>query len=242
MKHSPKISFVIPVYNRADMVLEALQSLINQTIPDWEAIVVDDHSTDNLAEALNGCDERIHYAILPNKRGSGAACARNYGNLLARGELIAVLDSDDLATPDRAERAIQSYQKYKWDFYCTYRETVGTTGQPLTIHRVLPEKWDGELFKTQSYVTHSTVVYTRKSALDIPYNSALSALEDYDLITRFIESGKKMYLDTHITTIYRKHEGERLTTHTNGDYQTKLLHAIRTWRDWEDEDPNPDKI
>src|SRR4051812_25383502 len=101
MKSLPKISFVIPVYNRAEMVLEALQSLKDQTISEWEAIVVDDHSTDNLEAALKDYDPRVHYVRLPDKRGSGAACARNFGNLLAKSELIAVLDSDDLAKPDR---------------------------------------------------------------------------------------------------------------------------------------------
>lgn len=240
MKSSPKISFVIPVHNRALLIQDALTSLIDQSISEWEAIVVDDNSTDNLEEVVKTFDERVKYIKLPSNRGRGAACARNYGNLLAQSELIAVLDSDDLAKPDRAERAIKSYEEHNWDFYCARRELVGELKGALTIQKTLPEKWDSELFKTQSYVTHSSVVYTRNAALEIPYNSSLTALEDYDLITRFIVSGKKMFLDPYVTAVYRRHEGETITTHVAQEYRTKLLHAIRTWRGWEEESPYPE--
>lgn len=239
MKSLPKISFVIPLHDRAQMVLETLQSLKDQTISQWEAIVVDDHSTDNPEKTVTDFDPRVKLVSLPNIRGKGSACARNYGNLLARAELIAVLDSDDLAMPDRAERAIESFKKHNWDFYCARRELRGEMKGALIVQKVLPEKWDSELFKTQSYVTHSSVVYTRKAALEIPYNSSLPALSDYDMITRFIVSGKKMFLDPVITTIYRRHEGETITTHVPQELRVKLLHAIRAWRGWEEENSRP---
>jgi glycosyltransferase involved in cell wall biosynthesis len=237
----PKISFVIPLHNRAEMVLEALQSLKEQTISEWEAIVVDDHSTDNPERTVVGFDPRVRLVSLPDARGRGSSCARNYGNLIAQAELIAVLDSDDLALPERAERAIISYNAYHWDFYCARRELRGEMKGALTAQKVLPEVWDSELFKTQSYVTHSSVVYTRKAALQIPYNSALPALSDYDMITRFIESGKKMFLDPIVTTVYRRHEGETITTDVDQALRVKLLHAIRTWRGWEEEDSHPEE-
>lgn len=239
-KTLPKISFVIPVRNRAVMILDALQSLKDQTISEWEAIVVDDNSSDNLEEVVNGYDPRVKYIRLPQNRGNGSAAARNYGNYLAKAELIAVLDSDDLAKPERAIRAFESYEEHKWDFYCARRELVGEMKGALTIQRTIPEVWDSELFKTQSYVPHSSVVYTKKAALEIPYNSALPALSDYDLISRFITLGKKMYLDPVITTVYRRHEGETITTHVSQELRVKLLHSIRTWRGWEQEDLNPE--
>lgn len=233
MKSLPEISFVIPTYNRADMILDALQSLEEQTISQWEAIVVDDHSTDNLEEVIKDFDSRVSYVRLPDNRGRGVSCARNYGNLLARAELIAVLDSDDLAKPERAERAIKSYTKHKWDFYCARRETLNMVTGELTQQKVVPDKWDSKLFKTYSYVPHSTVVYTRKAALEIPYNSVLKFLDDYDLISRFIESGKKMFLDPVVVAVYRKHNKGSLTVNVSKDEQETFLHTIRTWRGWE---------
>ena len=240
MSSLPKISFVLPVRNRAKLLFEALQSLRAQTISEWEAIVVDDHGTDKLEKKLEGFDSRVRYVSLPDKCGNGVACARNYGNLVARAKLIAVLDSDDLAKPDRVERVLKSYAIHKWDFYCSARETIGEVKGALTIQKKTPKTWSGELFKTQSYVTHSSVVYTRTSALEIPYNSVLFSLEDYDLITRFITAGKRMFYDPAVTVIYRRHEGETLTTHVSMRLRKKMLHAIRTWRGWEKEDLYPE--
>lgn len=243
MKLSPKISFVIPVYNRANMILDCLNSLKAQTINEWEAIVVDDHSTDDLEKVLKDYDNRVHYVALPEKRGNGVACARNYGNLLANAPLIAVLDSDDLAKPNRGELAVKSYEEHNWDFYCTHRETLNLSSEEvktLTKPQSPPLQWDSELFKTFSYVTHSSVVYTRKAALEIPYNSALPALDDYDLISRFIEARKKMFLNPVVTVYYRRHDKGNISKKISREYQLKLLHAIRTWRGWENEDPYPE--
>lgn len=237
MKSLPKISFVIPLHNRAEMVLDALNSLLDQTISNWEAIVVDDNSTDNPKSTVKGFDPRVRLVKLPKNKGRGASAARNYGNSLAKAKLIAVLDSDDLAKPERAELALKSYKQEKWDFYCAYRETLGKMKGGLTKQRVIPTKWDSELFKTQSFVTHSSVVYTKKSAMEIKYDTKLTALEDYDLITRFIVNKKKMFLDPVITTVYRRHSGETITTHVDKSIRLELLHTIRKMRGWEQEEP-----
>lgn len=232
MKSLPKISFVIPTYNRANMILDALQSLKEQTAPEWEAIVVDDHSTDNLKEVVKNFDPRVHCVRLPDNRGRGVSCARNYGNLLAKAELIAVLDSDDLAKPKRAELALKSYAEHRWDFYCARRETLYMETGEFKPQKVSPDYWDSELFKTYSFVSHCTVVYTKKAALEIPYNSALTCLDDYDLISRFMELGKSMFLDPVSVAIYRKHGNGSITDNVSTDNQEVLLDEIRTWRGW----------
>lgn len=218
------------------MILDALQSLKDQTISEWEAIVVDDHSTDNLEEIVTGFDPRVRYVRLPDMRGRGVSCARNFGNLLAKAKLIAVLDSDDLAKPERAEKAIKSYKKHKWDFYCARRETLNLVTGEIKQQKVSPVKWESELFKTYSFVPHSTVVYTKRAALEIPYNSALECLDDYDLITRFIVSGKKMFLDPVVVAICRQHDKGSISTSVSKDDQEKVLHQIRIWRSWEEGD------
>ncbi len=230
----PKISFVIPTKNRADMIREALCSLQAQTEREWEAIVVDDYGCDGTEEVIRElADGRICYLRSPDGRGRGVAAARNYGNLIAQSELLAVLDSDDVAKPHRAERALSSYAEHGWDFYCARPQTEGPLyGLPLTPAQNLPARWDPELFKTFSYVTHSTVVYTKHAALEIPYNSALPLLEDYDLVSRFIDLRKKMYYDTEVVVTYRRHPGSVTATHDQ-ELRARYLHAIRGWRGWE---------
>jgi len=233
MKSLPKISFVIPIRNRAEMVLDALRSLQAQTMTEWEAIVVDDHSTDNPERTILNFDSRVHLVKLPDIMGQGVSCARNYGNMCANADLIAVLDSDDLAMPNRAELAIKSYIEHKWDFYCTRRENINELTGIKTLQNLQLQAWDTEEFIKASFVGHSTVVYTKKAAMEIPYNSTLTSVDDYDLISRFIALNKKMFLDPEVTTIYRVHEGERITTHIKQEQRDEELRLIRLWRGWD---------
>jgi glycosyltransferase involved in cell wall biosynthesis len=105
-----KVSVVIPTYNRAAMLGEAVGSALAQTFRDHEVIVVDDGSTDDTASRVaQWRDPRVRYVRQPN---SGPAGARNAGVALARGELIAFLDSDDLWKPDKLEREVEFLARY----------------------------------------------------------------------------------------------------------------------------------
>lgn len=90
------VSVIIPTYNRADMVTDAVKSVLAQTVDDVEIIVVDDGSTDETARALAPFMDRIVYLRTENQ---GPAGARNTGMRAARGDYIAYLDSDDLYRP-----------------------------------------------------------------------------------------------------------------------------------------------
>ncbi|WP_018232759.1 glycosyltransferase family 2 protein [Thioalkalivibrio thiocyanodenitrificans] len=95
-----KVSVIIPTYNRADYLVDAIDSVLNQTVPVDEIIVIDDGSTDHTAASLRGYSRSVR--LLRQDR-AGAGAARNRGVHEARGELIAFLDSDDLWTPVKME-------------------------------------------------------------------------------------------------------------------------------------------
>ena len=90
-------SIVIPVYNRAAQLEKCLRSVAKQTFRDFEVILVDDGSTEDIAAAMHGYDLSIHYVRHPENRGPGAA--RNTGMRLAKGEYVTFLDSDDQWVP-----------------------------------------------------------------------------------------------------------------------------------------------
>jgi len=94
----PKVSVIIPAYNRAHLIPAAIQSVLDQTYRDFEIIVIDDGSIDATKEAVNSFkDARINYIYQQN---SGVASARNNGITASRGEYLALLDSDDAWLPD----------------------------------------------------------------------------------------------------------------------------------------------
>jgi glycosyltransferase involved in cell wall biosynthesis len=107
----PTVSVIIPTYNRAEMVREAVQSVLDQTYRDHEIVVVDDGSTDNtraVLEEMSGRCASIRYVYQENR---GRSAARNRALGLARGRYIAFLDSDDLFLPRKLEIQVAEMEK-----------------------------------------------------------------------------------------------------------------------------------
>ncbi len=101
----PRVSVIIPTYNRRDLVQLTIDSALAQTFTDSEIIVVDDGSTDNTGEMLRArYDSQIRYEYQTNQ---GESAARNRALQLAQGEYIALLDSDDLWFPDKIEKEVR---------------------------------------------------------------------------------------------------------------------------------------
>lgn len=103
---SPLVSIIIPVYNRAHSVSRSIESVLCQSYQPIELIIVDDGSTDELAEALTGYGNKITLVTQPN---GGPSSARNNGVAHAKGEIISFLDSDDTWEPTKLERQIRLF-------------------------------------------------------------------------------------------------------------------------------------
>jgi glycosyltransferase involved in cell wall biosynthesis len=124
------VSVIIPTYNRADYVVEAVRSAQAQTYPHKQIIVVDDGSRDDTARRVDELGG-VEYCYQPN-RGQGAA--RNHGLRLARGEFIASLDSDDLWDADFLSRSVECLEEFRLDF--AFTNWVKVRGS-----RALPSEW-----------------------------------------------------------------------------------------------------
>ena len=116
------VSIIMPSYNTGRFIAESIESVLAQTYPDWELIIVDDCSTDNTDEIVASFhDDRIRY--LKNEKNSGAATSRNRALREAKGKWIAFLDSDDLWLPEKLEKQIAFMEKNDYHFsYTDYIE------------------------------------------------------------------------------------------------------------------------
>lgn len=111
----PKVSVIVPVYNTATYLGEAMDSIVNQTLKDIEVIVIDDGSTDNSVDIVTGYEDRLNLLVL-QKSNNGLASARNDGLDMAAGDYIYFLDSDDWIEPDTLQTCVDLCDRDNLDF------------------------------------------------------------------------------------------------------------------------------
>jgi len=115
----PLVSIIIPVFNRFDLLVETLESILLQTYTTWECLLVDDHSTDDTFQLLQVyCqrDKRFIPMRRPDDRQKGACACRNFGWEQSSGDLIQWFDSDDIMNPDMLFRKVQLLITEEVDF------------------------------------------------------------------------------------------------------------------------------
>lgn len=228
----PKVSFIMPVKDRENLVGETIQTIIQQTLADWELIVVDDHSVDKTVDVVKSFkDKRIQLHNLP-KRLKGASSARNFGNCLASSRLILVTDSDDLYYPERAEITYQYFQDNpQTNLFYAHAEVWEMEKNIHRERRISFTPFTTEKFKEMNFIPHSTVAYQKKDILEIPYNSLFIFAEDYDVISRFVLFGKKIgYLNRKVMT-QRIHAGRMSQNRLLQEKYADLVKILRGWKE-----------
>lgn len=128
---NPLVTVVTPVYNAAASLAETIQSVVQQSYPHWEMLLVDDCSTDDsvsIIERYSREDPRVRLIRL--ERNSGAAVARNTAIEAAKGRYIAFLDSDDLWLPEKLERQLGFMQETGHAFSYTGYQKIDAAGEP----------------------------------------------------------------------------------------------------------------
>ena len=109
--HNPKISIIVPCYNQAQYLTEALQSVLEQTYGNWECIIVNDGSPDNTEEIAQEWVSKDSRFIYLHKENGGLSSARNAGIAIAEGEFILPLDADDRIGKDYTLLAMKTFQE-----------------------------------------------------------------------------------------------------------------------------------
>ncbi|MDY6782131.1 MAG: glycosyltransferase [Cyanobacteriota bacterium] len=180
------ISIIIPVYNGEKTIEKTLNSVFQQTFQDIEILIIDDGSQDKTLEIVNKTGEsklKIH-----SQKNSGQAAARNKGIELAKGEYIAFLDADDLWTPDKLERQLNSLQThpeaavaYSWTDYIDESGSFVQHGRKISA--------EGDVYSellTNNFIENGSNVLVRKSALDEVGNfeTSLPPAADWDMWLR----------------------------------------------------------
>lgn len=134
------ISVITPSYNSVDFISSTINSVVAQTVTNWEMIVVDDCSSDNSVEVIQSfVDRDTRIKLIKLERNSGAAVARNKAIEVASGRFIAFLDSDDLWAPDKLEKQVKFMLDQDIAFSFSAYEKIDEEGLTFDVVSV-PEK------------------------------------------------------------------------------------------------------
>lgn len=150
-----RVSVIIPVYNAAKFISEALESVFAQTYKNIEIVLVDDQSKDNSADIIKEYMKNHHniiYYLQPINQGAGAA--RNKALELAAGEYVAFLDSDDIWMPTKIERQINLMKEKNSPFSYAAIEMIDEDGKLIKPKRSIKETCD------YKYLLHNTIIAT----------------------------------------------------------------------------------
>jgi glycosyltransferase involved in cell wall biosynthesis len=242
-----KVSVVIPVYNAARYIKGCIDSLRQQTMDDFEAILVDDHGTDNsieiASEYVRQLNDTRRFRIIRTAQNSGPGVARNVGIQAARGEYVAFMDSDDEIDPKMLQLMTQRADAYQADIcYCQLRYVGGNRDGEVFRNPILPDgDFSNDLkcaFLTRFTTFCWSFIYRRRLLMD----NALSfpperSSEDTNFLVKVLLVAQRVAVVNKPLYYYFQRE-DSLTTHCNPTrYRTKLsamdslLSEVRT-RGW----------
>lgn len=200
----PTVSVIIPTYNRAQMLREALASVRRQTVQDLEALVIDDGSSDDTAAVAKAFAPLVTYLRQDN---GGVAAARNLGIRRATAPLVAFLDSDDLWLPHKLERQLAFLRRHPavgllyarmWSYH------VDRPSERNLEPRTVAHSFD-ELLNGPNTITTSTVI-VRRECFDVVgvFDPSLPTVEDHELWLRIARRFPLAFLDEPLAE-YRRH-------------------------------------
>jgi len=202
----PRVSVIIPTYNRAALVTEAVDSVLKQTWTDFEIIVVDDGSSDESEDVLGRYGDRIRCFRIGHE---GPSRARNLGAARSCGQFLAFLDSDDVWEPNKLDIQmgfLDAHREIK--MVCCGSYNLGPS--PKQRRSVRGDRW-GDLFLMlfeKSFVNTSSVVVDRACFSEVGgFDETIRTAEDYDLWLRVARRFPMAYLDSPLVAI-RKHADE----------------------------------
>jgi glycosyltransferase involved in cell wall biosynthesis len=227
MSNQPAVSVIIPTFNRANFVRQAIESVLQQRFQDYELIVVDDGSTDDTRAVVESLGPRVRYLYQSNR---GAAAARNFGVRHAGSPWIAFQDSDDLCAPDHLESLYDCVRDHP-DCGMVFANGAYLDGPNHNRNTIIPAKKSRrlqaegvalrDLFAKSIVRLQASIIL--KSAYDAVggMDDSLRICHDLDLFFRLSMRVPIKYLDRTVF-FYRKHDGN-----ISGNQELRVMENIK---------------
>ncbi|KAA0222599.1 glycosyltransferase [candidate division KSB1 bacterium] len=230
MSVAPLTSIIIPTYNRAAFLREAIASVLAQSARDFELLIVDDGSTDDTAKMCAAFGGQIHYISQAHR---GVSAARNHGIRLARGRLITFLDSDDLWTPHKLAQQLAWMQQHSGMLLCYTNEIWIRHGRRVN-QKLIHRKYGGWIYPyclPRCIISPSSVLMRRELFEEIGvFDENLPVCEDYDLWLRVAARVEVGFIDEPLI-IKRGGHGDQLSQSEWGSDRYRVAALLKMLAD-----------
>lgn len=221
-----KVSVIIPTYNSADLIVDAIDSVLAQTYKDYEIIVVDDGSTDNINEVIDSYDVSIKFTKQAN---AGAAVARNTGMQSACGEYIALLDADDIWLSSKLETQVAFLDNNSevgmvcCDGFRWTPPAKPSQGGRLSVLRGRPlQRPSLDIMFKMHMINTSSVVFRKDLLKKTGYmNKALKHGQDFEFFLRLASLKPVAYIDSPLMA-YRVHSANTTSFVTRENVRRRI--------------------
>ena len=213
----PIVSVIIPTFDRADFVKEAVDSVLAQSFSDFELLVVDDGSTDHTVRTIEPYGNALRYVEIPH---GGVSAARNVGARMTSGEWIAFLDSDDLWLPRKLERQLDALERAP-EFPLCYTDEIWIRKGRRVNQKNRHRKYSGRIFERclpLCIISPSSALMKRRLFEEVGgFDENLPACEDYDLWLRITIRHPVLFLEEKLIVKRGGHADQLSTKHWGMD-------------------------
>jgi GalNAc5-diNAcBac-PP-undecaprenol beta-1,3-glucosyltransferase len=211
--NSQLVTIIMATYNRGHFILEALQSIQNQTYINWECIIIDDGGTDNTKEVIANIliqDNRFQYLLRTEKYIKGLPGSRNYGLDLVKGDFIIFFDDDDFIHPDNLKIGIEVFNSHDI-YFCHYQkkaffnEIPPIENKPIDIVKTLTIKNITDVVTQKTGLASCTVIWKKECFKNNRFVETLQYAEEWECYTRIISQNFKGIIISNVLYYNRKH-------------------------------------
>ena len=231
------ISVMMPVYNAGEFLRHSIESVLRQTITDFELIIVNDGSTDNSEEIiLSYSDARIKYF---KKENGGQASARNLALEHVKGEFIVFQDADDISVPNRFETLLRHFTSEETAFVHSDMLLIDKNNVPIGYwqsRQIEKSKLLRYLLKVGTPFNNPSIMVRRKIIEPYRYDLSLKIGEDTDMVSKFALNCRSVYVPEPLL-LYRRHANN---ISKQSDYEVLYLHVRKFLERYSFEDLFPE--
>ena len=203
-RDKPFVDVILPNYNKAEFLEDAINSVINQSYENWNLFIIDDNSQDNSRTIINNLKKRNNINIIFLKKNKGAAFCRNLGIRLSNSKYISFIDSDDYWSENKLKEQINFMENFNREFtYTNYTPFIEKNNKKIFRKQIIaPNSFNYDQFINNTSIAMSSMIVKRSIIRKIIFRK-FKICEDYFFKCQILKKGVVAFKLNNNTMFYR---------------------------------------